>query len=84
MAYEYFRMVTAAKYHSQKAKAVVNTSDLRPAKLVRYDSTINRQFYKAMHELEGLQRIRPGEDAAIRARISHDVRTFFNEDRSSS
>ena len=58
MAYEYFRKAASAKHYCDVARYVVNTPGSGPANLLKYDSMITRQFDKAMHELERLQRFR--------------------------
>ena len=62
MAYEYLRKAASAKHYCDVARYVVNTAGSGPGNLMKYDSMVNRQFYKAMHELERLQRLRRGEN----------------------
>ena len=77
MAYEYFRKAASAKHYCDVARYVVNTPGSGPGNLLKYDSMITRQFDKAMHELERLQRLRSGENipAPLNVHISHDITT---------
>jgi len=38
-------------------------------RLLRYESAIERQFYRALHELERLQRMRAGEPVPPRLHV---------------
>jgi len=62
IAYECFRMAAAARYCRDAARFFVNPSGPGRANLIRYESTITRQFSQSMHELERLQPRRRGED----------------------
>ena len=62
IAYEYLRMAASAKHYCDIALYVANTPGSGPGNLLKYDSMVNRQFYKAIHELERVQRLRRGEN----------------------
>jgi hypothetical protein len=57
------------------ARFFVNPSGPGPANLIRYESTITRQFSQSMHELERLQPRRRGEDvpAPLNVQVSHEI-----------
>jgi hypothetical protein len=77
MAYEYLRKAASAKHYCDVARYVVNALGSGPGNLLKYDSMITRQFDKAMHELERLQRLRRGQNipAPLNVHISHDITT---------
>jgi hypothetical protein len=76
-------MAAAAKYCGNAARFVVNTSGPGPANLMRYESTIFRQFFQSMHQLERLQRVGLGENvpAPLNVPISHDTTATVDEEK---
>jgi hypothetical protein len=51
-------------------------------RILRYRTTINRQFYQAMNQLERLQRLRKGDHvpAPVNLQISHDTPPISEEE----
>ena len=47
-------------------------------RLLRYEGAIERQFYKAMNQLERLQRMRSGESVPAPIEVDVDVNTVQN------
>ena len=84
MAYEYWRLGEAARIEavelSEDRLFKVTSID----RLSRYQTTSNRQYFQAMHELERLQRLRKGENvpAPLTLEVSHDTPTISDQDNS--
>jgi hypothetical protein len=75
IAQEYWRLAVAASYeaeHLSQANPFKRTSIDR---ILRYQTTINRQLFQAMNQLERLQRLRKGENLAapLSLHVSHDA-----------
>ena len=77
IAYEYWRLGKAA-WQSQPDVAFAKTfSDFD----LRYETTINRQLYQAINQLERLQRSRAGEHvpAPVNIQVTHDIPRLAEE-----
>jgi hypothetical protein len=85
IAREYWRLGVAAWYESQ---ALTNQlfvgSDITSGmdKGLRYQSTINRQLYQAINQLERLQRLRKGDNvpARLNVQVLHGGATLPDKD----
>ena len=51
----------AKEEKARQAATVLSSADTLD-KIMRYETTLERQLYRAMHQLERLQRMRKGED----------------------
>ena len=53
-------------------------------RIFKYQTTINRQLFQAMNQLERLQRLRKGENvpAPLTLQVSHDVPASFDHENS--
>jgi hypothetical protein len=53
-------------------------------RILRYRTTINRQLFQAMNQLERLQRLRKGENvpAPLTAQMTHDTPTMSDQQNS--
>jgi hypothetical protein len=62
VAQEYWRLAVAA-WHEAEALAREKAFQRSPISIiVRYQTTINRQLFQAMNQLERLQRLRKGDN----------------------
>ena len=86
IAQEYWRLTVAAWHEAEEL------SQAKPFRLgsidriVRYQTTINRQLFQAMNQLERLQRLRKGENlpAPLTVQVSHDAPTISDHENAES
>ena len=81
IAQEYWRLGTAAWHEAEaltKENPFTKTSIDR---ILRYQTTINRQLFQAMNQLERLQRLRQGDHvpAPVNIQVSQDTATISEE-----
>jgi hypothetical protein len=84
IAQEYWRLGVAAWHEAEeltKTDAFRRTSIDR---ILRYQTTINRQLFQAMNQLERLQRLRKGDNvpAPLSLQVLSDTPTISQEDNS--
>jgi hypothetical protein len=84
IAQEYWRLGVATWHEAEglsREKPFQHTSIDR---ILRYQTTINRQLFQAMKQLERLQRLRKGEDlpAPLTVQVSHDAPTISDHENS--
>ncbi len=83
IAQEYWRLGVAAWYEEDLER---QNPFKHPSidRILRYQTTINRQLFQAMNQLERLQRLRKGENlpASLTLQVSHDVPTISDHDNS--
>jgi hypothetical protein len=84
IAQEYWRLSVAAWHEAEdlsREKPFQHTSIDR---ILRYQTTTNRQLFQAMNQLERLQRLRKGEDvpAPMTMQVSHDTPTISDHENS--
>ena len=87
MRMEYYR-TEIAKLQKQKEKNRLKLQVLKklgniPSRdeldqLLRYEGAIERQFYKALNQLERLQRLRAGDNVPAPVEVDVDVNTGQN------
>jgi len=53
----------------------LNGNDQKLLNLTRYETTIEKQFYRALHELQRIQAKRKGEEVALPVAVDVDVST---------
>jgi hypothetical protein len=80
IAYEYWRLGVIAWRESflSYRECTIDASDFD----LRYETTINRQFYQAINQQERVQRLRAGEPvpAPVNVQVSHDVPGLAKEE----
>lgn len=78
IAYEYWRLGLAASYETSEFINARPFGRTPIERIVKYQSTVNRQLYQAINELERLQRLRKGDNvpAPVNVQILHDGLTF--------
>jgi CRISPR/Cas system-associated endonuclease Cas1 len=87
MRMEYYR-TEIAKLQKQKEKNRLKLQVLKKLgnipsrdelhRLLRYEAAIERHFYKALNQLERLQRLRAGDSVPARVEVDVDVNTGQN------
>ena len=77
IAYEYWRLGKAAWQSQPDVVFAKKFPDLD----LRYETTINRQLYQAINQLERLQRSRAGEQvpAPVNIQVTHDIPRLAEE-----
>jgi len=81
IAQEYWRLGTAA-WHEAEALTKENPFTKSSIdRILRYQTTINRQLFQAMNQLERLQRLREGDHvpAPVNIQVSQDTATISEE-----
>jgi len=75
IAHEYWRVGVAAFHEAEDLSQATPFKRTSIDRLVRYQTTINRQFFQAMNQLERLQRLRKGDNvpAPLTLEVSHDT-----------
>lgn len=74
IAQEYWRLGAAARHEAEEFTRERLFSRTPIDRILRYQSTINRQLFQAINELERLQRLREGDNvpAPVAVQVSHD------------
>lgn len=84
IAQEYWRLGAAA-WHEAEALSMSKPFAKTPIdRILRYQSTINRQLYQAINQPERLQRLRKGDNvpAPLNLQVLRDTPTISEEDNS--
>jgi hypothetical protein len=81
IAQEYWRLGAAASHEVEALSREKPFRDASIDKILRYQTTINRQLFQAMNQLERLQRLRQGDrvPAPINIQLSGDTATTSDE-----
>lgn len=81
IAQEYWRLGAAASHEVEALSREKPFRDTSIDKILRYQTTINRQLFQAMNQLERLQRLRQGDcvPAPINIQLSRDASTISDE-----
>jgi len=84
IAQEYWRLGVAARYEAEDLSQGSPFKRTAIERIFRYQTTINRQLFQAMNQLERLQRLRKGENvpAPLTMQVSHDAPTISGEEHS--
>jgi hypothetical protein len=84
IAHEYWRIGVAAFHVAQDLAESTPFKRTAIDRIVRYQTTINRQLFQAMNQLERLQRLRKGENAPVplTLQVSHDTQTLSEHENS--
>jgi hypothetical protein len=82
IAMEYWRLSIAAWYEAGEFAESKPFAHTPIDRIVRYQTTINRQLYQAINQLERLQRLRKGDHvpAPLSLQVSHDTPTISEEE----
>jgi hypothetical protein len=82
IAHEYWRLSIAASYEADEHASTSPFKHSSIIRIIRYQTTINRQFFQAVNELERLQRLRRGEEvpAPLTVQVSHDTPTISDRE----
>jgi hypothetical protein len=74
IAHEYWRLGIAASYETSELVKEHSFMRLSIDKVLRYQTTINRQLFQAINQLERLQRLRRGEEvlSPVSVQVSGD------------
>ena len=83
IAQEYWRLGIAAWHEAEEFTRSRPFSGMPISRILRYQTTINRQLFQAMNQLERLQRLRTGDNvpAPLSVEVSHDPPTISEEER---
>ena len=75
IAQEYWRLGVAAWYEAEDLSQSSPFKRTSIERIFKYQTTINRQLFQAMNQLERLQRLRQGENvpAPLSLQVSHDT-----------
>ncbi len=75
IAQEYWRLGVAARYEAEDLSQAGPFKRTSIERIFKYQTTINRQLFQAMNQLERLQRFRKGENvpAPLSLQVSHDA-----------
>ena len=86
IAQEYWRLSVAAWHEAEQLSEANPFKRISIDRIVRYQTTINRQLFQAMNQLERLQRLRKGENlpAPLTVQVSHDAPTISDHESSES
>jgi hypothetical protein len=84
IAMEYWRLGVAAWYEARELGENKPFYHSPIDRIVRYQTTINRQLYQAINQLERLQRLRKGDHvpAPLNLQVLHDAPTISDEENS--
>jgi hypothetical protein len=82
IAQEYWRLAVAAWHEGEELWGSSPFSHTSIDRIVRYQTTINRQLYQAINQLERLQRLRKGDHvpAPVNLQVLHDAPTISDEE----
>ena len=81
IAREYWRLGVAARHEREELSTMNPFAKTSIDRILRYETTINRQLYQAVNQLERLQRLRKGDNvpAPLNVQVSHDAPTTSEE-----
>lgn len=84
IAQEYWRLGVAASYEAHLLTFELPFETKSSDSLLRYQTTINRQLYQAINQLERLQRLRKGDNvpAPLNVQILRDTPTISEDENS--
>jgi hypothetical protein len=82
IAQEYWRLGVAAWYEAHALTEANPFAKMSFDRILRYQTTINRQLYQAMNQLERLQRLRKGDHvpAPLNLEVLRDTPTISDEE----
>jgi hypothetical protein len=82
IAQEYWRLGVAARYEAQDLAQGSPFKRTAIERIFRYQTTINRQLFQAMNQLERLQRLRKGDNvpAPLALQVSHDTAAISGQE----
>ena len=82
IAQEYWRLGVAAWYEAIELAKDYHFMRESIARILRYQTAINRQLFQAMNQLERLQRLRKGDQvpAPLNVQVSGSTPTFSDEE----
>jgi len=85
MAQEYWRLSVAAWHEAEELDNNKPFSKTEVYRILRYQTTINRQLFQAMNQLERLQRLRKGENvpAPLNLEVLGDTTAVLKGENSS-
>ena len=75
IAQEYWRLSMAASYEAQELAQETPFRRSSIDRILRYQTTFNRQFFQAINQLERQQRLRKGDNvpAPVSLQLSHGI-----------
>lgn len=84
IAQEYWRLGVAAGHEAEELQREYPFMSIAIDRVLRYQSTINRQLYQAINQLERLQRLRNGDHvpAPLTLQVSRDTSTISEDENS--
>jgi hypothetical protein len=84
IAQEYWRLGVAACYEADELSQESPFKRSSIDRILRYQTTINRQLFQAVNQLERLQRIRKGENvpAPLTLQVLHDTPSICDQENS--
>jgi len=84
IAQEYWRLGLAARLEAEMFASLTPFSSSPIDKILRYQTTINRQLYQAINQLERLQRLRKGDNvpAPLNVQVLRDTPTISEDENS--
>lgn len=82
IAHEYWRLGIAASFESEELTRQYPFMTVAIDRILRYQSTINRQLYQAINQLERAQRLRKGDNvpAPLHLQVLHDSPAMLEEE----
>jgi len=82
IAQEYWRLGVAASHEADELTRAHPFATTQIDRILRYQTTINRQLYQAINQLERLQRLRKGDhvSAPLNFQVLHEAPTFSDEE----
>lgn len=84
IAQEYWRLGVAARYEAEDLSQAGPFKRTSIERIFKYQTTINRQLFQAMNQLERLQRLRRGENvlAPLTLQVSHETLAISDQENS--
>ena len=84
IAQEYWRLGVAAWYEAEDLSQSSPFKRTSIERIFKYQTTINRQLFQAMNQLERVQRLRQGENvpAPLSLQVSHDALPISDQNNS--
>lgn len=84
IAQEYWRLGVASFHEAEDLSRENPFKHTSIDRILRYQTTINRQLFQAMNQLERLQRLRKGENvpAPLTLEVSHEAHTISDHQNS--
>ena len=84
IAQEYWRLGLAAEHEAKEFARSSPFAGTTIDRILRYQTTINRQLYQAINQLERLQRLRKGDNvpASLNVQVLRDTPTISVDENS--